>query len=293
MKILITGASGFVGRNLLESIEFGPTSNYNVMSTSRKSIGYHCELSDQLQVDYLMRTTKPDVIIHCAAFASPQPTIKNVRAIVENNSQITFNLVTSAMDYVPDIHFVNLSSIVVYGDGNYREEDAFTEGMPCDPTSIYGSSKLMCEQIVDTFCPQSTNLRCSAIIGSKYLTHGVVKAFQDRLQNEEKFFAIGSEPGAIKPYLHISDLSSAIKCVIEDKLYDCYNVCPDDSCSIKDVAEGIMEAYNIYKEIEWRPDLIWKGDNPMIFANNSLLKSYGWAPQFTSKQAVKQSCKKA
>lgn len=286
MKVLITGAGGFVGRNLSES-EILNKNHLTTYMTSRNSLGYHCDLTNQLAVDHLIQTLSPDVIVNCASHASPQPTLENVRSIIDNNSKITFNLITSAMDQNPDVHFINLSSIVVYGDST----DVLNENMGCYPSSIYGSSKLMCEQIVREFGSFYTNLRCSAIISEKYLTHGVVKAFKERILKEPTFWAIGNRPGALKPYLYIDDLASAIDLIIHNHITGNLNVCPDDSCYIEDVAKSVMEAYNIHKEIEWRPDLKWRGDNQVILASNNLLRSYGWEPQYSSKEAIKASCK--
>ena len=66
-----------------------------------------------------------------------------------------------------------------------------------------------------------------------------------------------------------------------------FNVVPDDSISVEEVAEAAMSALEIEKPIKWLgDDANWKGDNRIIKTNNSLLKKTGWNLKFAKSKDV-------
>ena len=71
-----------------------------------------------------------------------------------------------------------------------------------------------------------------------------------------------------------------------------YNICPDDQINIEEVAKAVMSGLEVYKEIEWLGESAnWKGDNRIISVSNSKMKSIGWSPKYSSKQAIIKAVK--
>ena len=66
-KILVTGADGFLGEEVIEIIK---QNNFDYISVSRKNTGENyelCDLSSPVDVYKLLEKTQPDVIINLAA----------------------------------------------------------------------------------------------------------------------------------------------------------------------------------------------------------------------------------
>ena len=71
-----------------------------------------------------------------------------------------------------------------------------------------------------------------------------------------------------------------------------YNIVPDDEISIEEVAKSVMTGLDVYKDIEWLGDAAnWKGDNKLISINNDKIKSTGWVPRYSSREAIIQAVK--
>jgi len=268
-KILITGAGGFIGKHVHNFYR-------NAIGLTRQDL----DLSDENAVkDYFEHHYQPDIIIHLASNALPFPSPENIEKMTRDNIVSCQNL----LKYCPEgCHFINMSSIVVYGD----QDNEMHEGMLVQPTAYYALSKLATEYLIDVYSKKikGTNLRLSATIG-KGLTHGAVMDFRARLKNGDKFWAIGSKPGSCKPYVHVDDVIQAIEIVIKHEAIGTFNV-SNNSITIEEVAKACMKSLKIEKEIEWRPEYEWKGDNKKLIVNSNKLKGLGWKPKYTSEEAI-------
>lgn len=292
MKIMITGSSGFVGSNLVPALQkygheiIGVNLSHGDLRANKS---YLVDLTNVSEVQKLFSQEKPDCIIHLAAKATPKDD-KFPTKIIDTNIKATHNL----LEYCPNgCRFLFASSIVVYDE---REMSMFASINADDiasinPKSTYGATKAASELLVNLYTSSydkicGVNMRLPAIVGPN-LTHGVVKAFCERLIHEDKFTAIGDEPGPHKPYLHVSDLITAILILINNKTTGSVDICPCDTISIKEVAESCMAGLNIHKPIEWLGQKAgWRGDNEFIWHTNISMVREGWYPLFSSIEAV-------
>ncbi len=127
-KIVVTGASGFVGQHFLQVNK----NEYQIIAISLQN------------KDWQKQTfIGVDAIVHLAGKAHQMEAIDD-QIYFEVNTELTKQLIDKAQsDTVP--HFVYISSTKVYGDGNY---DYLNEKSNCVPTDAYGKSKLAAEQYV-------------------------------------------------------------------------------------------------------------------------------------------------
>jgi UDP-glucose 4-epimerase len=130
MKVLVTGASGFVGKHLLAT----NTENFEITTLS-------------LQQDNWMDTSFEglDAIVHLAGKAHQMTPIAN-DIYFKVNFELTKALAEKAQREGVK-QFIYISSTKVYGDGNY---DDLNENSPCLPTDAYGQSKLKAEFFLQT-----------------------------------------------------------------------------------------------------------------------------------------------
>ena len=143
--ILITGGSGFIGKNLIYVLS---ESGYTITSVSRSSINHEKSFSIDLTspkdtYKFINNINKVDAIIHCAAIAHGQKPPKGF-TISKFNSLILNNLVSAFKEKQP--HWIFLSSISVYGEANSELPIKLTKA-PI-PFNDYGHGKLNDENIL-------------------------------------------------------------------------------------------------------------------------------------------------
>jgi nucleoside-diphosphate-sugar epimerase len=147
--VLVTGASGFIGRAVCRVFR----SKYKIVTMDRhphpdagacfKAI--KADIEDGAAVKQICEIYRPDVVIHCAGLAhlsllKARQTEKYERV----NSHATETLARHAAACNPDMHFVFLSSICVYGE--HHAQKPITETDDCFPTNCYAKSKLSAEK---------------------------------------------------------------------------------------------------------------------------------------------------
>ena len=158
-NILITGASGFLGRTLVDSL----SAKNNVVTLSRNSGDYKLSLEDTIPVF----KQNFDLVIHAAGKAHMTPKGINQKAIFfKVNVDGTQNLLKGFDESHPPKHFVFISSVSVYG---LEEGLNINENYPLLAKDAYGLSKLQAELLVQNWCKNKnivcTILRLPLIIG--------------------------------------------------------------------------------------------------------------------------------
>jgi len=177
MNILITGANGFIGRALCSRLASG-NKVMGVDITGLADGGFNivreeADLTDCDSVTEICEKHSPDVVIHCAGIAHQKMGAVDSAAYMRVNSEVTERLARAAAKFNPDVCFIFLSSVSVYGEdpqitqitrNNSRKKaqethnirksgirsqesgDGTTEDGECWPSSDYAVSKLDAER---------------------------------------------------------------------------------------------------------------------------------------------------
>jgi GDP-L-fucose synthase len=136
MRILITGASGFIGKHLAE--HFSET--YHVFIPTHKQL----DLLDEDAVQEYFRNHRIDLVIHCAVIGGSGPNF-HVKDQLYENIRIFFNLARNKKYYK---RFINISSGAVY-DKRFPivtiKESDFGKRIPDDE---YGLYKFICSAYI-------------------------------------------------------------------------------------------------------------------------------------------------
>jgi dTDP-4-dehydrorhamnose reductase len=139
VRLHVTGASGFLGRELLR--------------LAPDATGDRVEVCDADAVSAFLRRARPDVVIH-AAYRQHGPTVRQV------NVDGTENVARAAA--VVQARLVHLSTDVVF-DG--RKGAPYTESDVPSPCTDYGRSKVEAERRVGAACPLALIVRTSLLVG--------------------------------------------------------------------------------------------------------------------------------
>lgn len=289
MRYLVTGASGFIGSSLANNLACDKNNEVFGTYCNNKPLKSLPHELIQMDLDYFdkdfknfLKWFRPEVIFHLAA----KSTVKQeenacVSELYQSNVYPTHFLCEHCRE---GTHIVFASSVLVYGDKTIQ----CYEGCECNPTSMYGVTKLSSEGVLRTYDHKitHTNLRLCATVGNaNLLTHGIVKDFVRKLKENDVLDMLGDAPGSTKPFSHINDVISAFK--IAETIRGTYNVVPDDNINVEQVAKAVMEGLGVEKETNWLgSEANWKGDNRLVNCSNEKLKRTGWTPIFSSYSAI-------
>ncbi len=147
-KILITGSTGFIGSALCYKLSLD---NKVIGVDIAKSPDDHAkitweqaDLTDFNSVTAICEKYSPDVVIHCAGIAHQKIGAVSYDTYMRVNSEATENLAKAATESNPDVSFIFLSSVSVYGEENLSAP--VSEESVCYPSSDYATSKLDAEE---------------------------------------------------------------------------------------------------------------------------------------------------
>lgn len=152
MNVLVTGASGFLGKYIFDNLN-----NYNVKTLSRLNSNYNI----QLQVCIPKFIEVFNIVIHAAGKAHSVPKNKSEKqAFFDVNVKGTQNLL-SAIELSATLpkSFVFISTVAVYG---VNQGERINENTPLLAKDPYGLSKIQAEQLVLEWC-QKNNIICTIL----------------------------------------------------------------------------------------------------------------------------------
>jgi nucleoside-diphosphate-sugar epimerase len=141
--ILVTGSSGFVGqaicRVLSEKYKVIALYNMTLPGLGDNCIPVRADITDGEALKTVCETYKPDMVVHCAGIAHQKLGSVSADQYMNINSIATETLAKAAAVVNPDVHFIFLSSISVYGEAHFT--NALGEDGVCMPSSDYAFSK--------------------------------------------------------------------------------------------------------------------------------------------------------
>lgn len=303
MKVVVTGAAGFVGSNLVDrlladgntviGIDNLSTGQLEFLSGAFLSENFHFHKVDILDLERLSNIfSSCDFVMHLAANADVRFGTSHPRRDLEQNTIATYNVLEAMrLNGIKKIVFSSTGS--VYGESSVvptPENGPFPV-----QTSLYGASKAACEGLISAYCEgfgiQSWIFRFVSILGERY-THGHIFDFYEKLKFDPSRLEVLGNGKQRKSYLYVQDCVDAIFLAINksDERVNIFNLGVDGYCEVNDSINWICN------DLGLRPQLVytggergWVGDNPFIFLDTHKIRSLGWNPNFGIRDGVKKT----
>lgn len=225
MRILITGGSGFIGRNLAEQL----AGRYDVRAPSSADLDL---LSDQQVREYLNRHGF-DVVVHTATTRSNRR-LAAPPDLLDRNCRMFFNLVRNQKRFGKMIHFGSGAEYDRTQLPPRVSEDYFDTRVPRD---AYGFSKYICAKYIER-SERILNLRLFGVFGA-YEDH-TVRFISNACCRALKRLPIVVRQDLVFDYLYIKDLVKITNWFIENDARDnAYNVCSGRPLALTELARLI------------------------------------------------------
>jgi nucleoside-diphosphate-sugar epimerase len=226
MNILITGGTGFVGRNLTRQLA---SDGYRVFILSRKdtfletfrSVGCVVltgDILDRNTVEAAVSATRPDIVVHMAALTPVRESWRSPREFMEVNYLGTINVAEAVKSSGRGATLIHYSTPEVLKPVDSLVE--LGEDAEAYPTSPYAASKLAAEAYVRysgvdhvVLRPANTYDRSAAAQVEESRGYFVEKAIIGVLTSDRVDF--DGSPQSVRTWMHVSDHVSAVKTIVD------------------------------------------------------------------------------
>lgn len=263
-KILITGGSGFIGRNIKEYFD----SKYTIFVPSHDEL----DLLDTKKVEHYIQKNNIDIIIHGANIGGGRDSI-DMKEAVQKNLTMFFNIVRN-IDHVEKV--IHLGSGAEYDKNrplvNVKEEE-FDKQMPRDD---YGFYKYICSKYIEN----STKIICLRLFGvyGKYENY-LFKFISNAIIKNLFHLPIVIGQNVYFDYLYINDLLNIIDYfIIHNAKFKAYNISNGKRIDLVSLSEIINNISNFQSKII----VLNKGLNHEYSADNLRLTEEITGLRFTS-----------
>ena len=238
MKVIITGATGFIGSNYINN-----NNEHEIQSI--------CLLNNDLSA---FNFKGNDVLLHLAALVHQMNGASDADYF-KINSDLAYETALKAKNEGIK-HFVFLSTIKVYGESTTKRSP-FTEDSECNPEDAYGRSKLDAEKRILSL--EDNNFKV-AIIRSPLVYGAGVKANMFnlvKLIDEIPILPFGNINNK-RSFVYIGNLTALINKVIKAGASGVYVAGDPDNLSTTDLAMAILKALNKKRMLISMPVLLQK-----------------------------------
>jgi len=298
IKILLTGANGFVGQTLSQLLDrqryavthaITPGSCY----VSKVSADHMIILDIRNEDDVIaaIQKVQPDIVIHLAAISHVPTSFSQPVLTWQTNVLGTVNILQALDKYAPQAFLLFVSSSEVYGD-TFKSNQALTEDSPCLPMNPYAASKLAAELACQQYFRQGMQgviARPFNHIGPSQSEAFVTASFAKQIAAIEAGLQTPSlQVGnltAYRDFLDVRDVCAAYLALIDlsntplDKRI--FNIASGAACSIQNVLDTLLSLSKVSIKIETDPQRLRPSDISFAVGNSQRLRTQtNWQPQY-------------
>lgn len=249
MKILLTGANGFLGIHLTRQIL---DQGYELTGTGRaeqssfspsKSFTYEkMDITDPYAVHDVFEKHEPEVVIHAAAMSKVDECEQQQWAAYTTNVEATLTLLSNAAERKCFFIFISTDFVFDGEKGNYAEEDS------PGPVNFYGKTKAEAEEAVSEYEYDWSIIRTSLVYGKAVKGKGnVLSVVRDKLIKMENYGLVNDQ---FRSPTYVEDLAKGIMLIIENKARGIFHI------SGKDILTPYQMGIAVAHYLDYSPDPI-------------------------------------
>jgi nucleoside-diphosphate-sugar epimerase len=290
-KVLLTGATGFIGRHCVEPLL---TRGYDVHAVSSHAqtggaagVTWHrANLLRPGDAAALLAEVRPDELLHLAWYVVPGKLI---------SASENFDWVASSLDLVRQFAERGGTRVVTAGSGyeyDWNYGYCSERLTPAVPNTVYGACKQALNLLVQSLAAQA---KLSAAWGRVFFLYGPWE-HPDRLVSSVSRSLLDGQPARcshgrqIRDYMHVQNVADGLVALLDSRVEGVVNVSSGEATSLREIVLTIGRLLD-------RPDLIQLGaiparanDTPLVVGDNTrLVSEVGWTPRFDLEAGLRQT----
>ena len=291
-KTLITGVSGFVGKELARALPIDANCvlwGQAWRGAAPQGLGVETvrgDLTVQSWVDEAVARMQPDRVFHLAGQSWEGFSWHHPWQTYETNLLSLLNLLQSLARHAPGCRVLLVSSSAVYG---FMQTDPIAENHPIQPVSPYGVSKaaaeMMARQMSSVSALELVIVRSFNVIGPGQRIDFALSSFAHQIAAIE----IGLQPPIVetgvltasRDFLDVRDMATALCDVMEFGVPgEVYNVGSGNATQLKDLLARLFDMSDAEIEVRTADTRLRPSDPPVLRADVEKLKALGsWQPK--------------
>ncbi|MCW9706756.1 NAD-dependent epimerase/dehydratase family protein [Fodinibius salsisoli] len=287
-KILLTGATGFIGRHTIPILReqgydvHGITSKGNTTGLEDTATWHSVDLLDAGQVNKLCREIQADSLMHLAWYDNLKDRMtseKNVEWV-----EATLHL-ARAFAVNGGKRFVMGGSCTEYDwQYGYCNENR----TPTVPQSIYGECKASVHKILEKY---SQKMGFSYASGRIFFVYGpyeeenrlVAYAIRSLIMKQQANFSHGNQ---MRDYLHVADVADALVSILSSDISGAINIGSGRAVKLREIVDLVGTKLNGLDLLEYGP-VESKFDSPVVMADITKLRDeVGWTPKYDLESGI-------
>lgn len=282
-RILVTGATGFVGRHTIDAFEGHDVIGVSLKGNScLKAKVVPCNLLDHKSIRNLIREFRPSYLLHLAWEAKPGTYWTDP---INREWAVAGELLYREFLEQGGTKAVFAGSVAEYEWKSRIYSEANT---PIAPATLYGECK------ANLFGRMTAINKSSFTWARLFYLYGpheapgrlVSSAFNSLMAGRPFPTTDGSQ---IRDFLHVKDLASALKSVLHSNLDGAVNIGSGEFTPVRKVIETVGQIVNKSDLIEFGKIPQRPNDPPEIVANIERLITTGWRPQFNLREGLEDT----
>ena len=293
-KILITGSTGLVGRNLLDYLQ---SSHYQVLSPARHQLDL-CEYASVL--DYLKKH-RPGLVIHAAGkVGGIQANMNAPVSFLVDNFDIGRNVVMASRASGVR-RLLNLGSSCMYPRDHtepLREDMILTGGL--EPTNEgYALAKITVARLCSYISREQPDYSYKTIIPcniygrydkfdpiNSHLIPAIINKIHQAKMNDQSTVEIWGDGSARREFLFAADLAEAIMRCIEqfDSLPDTMNIGLGHDYTITEYYKAVADVLNYAGQFYYNPAKPVGTARKLVDINRQ--RKWGWMPKYSLQDGI-------
>ena len=296
-RVLVTGASGFVGAHLLRLIEADPDVEIHAWTRDIVPDGGRArwvvlEVADRRAVHAAIAETRPDQVFHLAGAAHVGQSFGSVTDTLATNVMGTAHLLDALRD-----HGVPARTLVVGSSTIYRpSETELTEDSAIGPTSPYGLSKLAQERLA-LRCVQEDDLDVLVVRSFNHFGPGQAPSFfAPAFARQVAEIEAGLRPpvirvGNLDARRDLTDVRDTVRAYMllmaRGARGTAYNMCSGRASRVGDILEALLGRARVQVQVDVDPSLLRPSDNPIVLGSyRRIEEATGWAPSVSLERTL-------
>jgi dTDP-glucose 4,6-dehydratase len=258
MRILVTGAAGFIGSNFVRRrLELHPDDHVvafdlltyagnreSLADVDDRIVFVQGDIAEAELVERILRDEEIEVVVNFAAESHNSLAVVDPGRFFHTNVIGTQTLLEAARRYELG-RFHHVSTCEVYGDLPLDSDEVFREDTPYRPRTPYNASKAGADHAVrayfETYGLPVTITNCSNNYGPYQFPEKVIPLFATNALDDKPLPLYASTANR-REWLHVLDHCRAIELVLErGRPGETYNVGSGIEKSIEDIADAVLE----------------------------------------------------